>query len=60
MSFIPSHQLWEEILINNSYTFVYKCGVNRYYVNNNYSLLLKRSKYISEYIRKVNKTNFHK
>ena len=60
MSFIPNHQLWEEILINNSYTFVYKCGVNRYYVNNNYSLLLKRSKYISEYIRKVNKTNFHK
>ena len=60
MSFIPNHQLWEEILINNSYTFVYKCGVNRYYVNNNYSLLLKRSKYIGEYIRKVNKTNFHK
>ena len=60
MSFIPNHQLWEEILINNSYTFVYKCGVNRYYVNNNFSLLFKRSKYIGEYIRKVNKTNFHK
>ena len=28
MSFIPNHQLWEEILINNSYTFIYKEGVN--------------------------------
>ena len=60
MSFIPNHQLWEEILINNSYTFIYKEGVNRFYANNNFSLLFKRSKYINEYVKKVNRTKFGK
>lgn len=30
---IPSYFLWEEILKNNGYVFVYEYGVNRYYID---------------------------
>ena len=54
-SFIPNHKLWEEILINNGFTFVYSRGVNRYYVNNKYPDILERSKNIRDYFRMAHK-----
>ena len=56
LSFIPNHQLWEEILINNSYTFVFQYKVNRFYVNNDYPELLEISKKIKIYLK--NKLHF--
>ena len=52
MSFTPNHQLWEEILINNDYTFVFQHKVNRFYVNNNFPEILERGKNIRKYFRK--------
>ena len=46
---IPNHNLWEEIIIKNNYTFVYSRGVNRFYVDNNFPNLLSKAQNI-EYI----------
>ena len=56
LSFIPNHQLWEDILINNSYTFVLQYKVNRFYVNNDYPEILNISKKIKIYLK--NKLHF--
>ena len=56
LSFIPNHQLWEDILVNNSYTFVLQYKVNRFYVNNDYPELLNISKKIKIYLK--NKLHF--
>ena len=55
LSPITTYQLWEEILINNGFTFVYSRGVNRYYVNNKYPDILERSKNIITINNFVNK-----
>jgi len=59
LSSIPNHELWENILIQNNYTYVYKRGVNRFYVDNNFPELLERSKHITEYIPKIRKYRIH-
>ena len=53
LSFKPNYQLWEEILIKNGFTFVYKRGVNRYYVNKKFSDILNRANNIRDYFRKA-------
>ena len=53
LSYIPTHELWENILIQNNYMFVYKRSVNRFYVDKNYPELIERSKNISEYLSKI-------
>ena len=57
---IPTHQLWEEILINNGYTFVYERSVNRFYVNNQFPDILERAKNITDYFKILNVTNTSK
>ena len=57
---IPTHQLWEEILINNGYTFVYERSVNRLYVNNQFPDILERAKNITDYFKILNVTNTSK
>ena len=53
---IPNHQLWENILIENNYSYVYTRGVNRYYVNNNMPNLLEKAKNITRELKiKFNK-----
>ena len=52
LSYIPTYELWENILIQNNYMFVYKRSVNRFYVDKNYPELIERSKNISEYLSK--------
>ena len=56
LSFIPNHQLLEDILILNNYTFVLQYKVNRFYVNNDYPELLNISKKIKIYLK--NKLHF--
>jgi len=53
LSYIPTYELWENILIQNNYMFVYKRSVNRFYVDKNYPELIERSKNISEYLSKI-------
>ena len=53
LSFKPNYQLWEEILIKNGFTFVYERGVNRYYVNKQFSDILNRANNIRDYFRKA-------
>ena len=53
LSYIPTYELWENILIQNNYKFVYKRSVNRFYVDKNYPELIERSKNISEYLSKI-------
>ena len=53
LSYIPTYESWENILIQNNYMFVYKRSVNRFYVDKNYPELIERSKNISEYLSKI-------
>ena len=53
LSYIPTYELWENILIQNNYMFVYKRSVNRFYVDKNFPELIERSKNISEYLSKI-------
>jgi FkbM family methyltransferase len=57
---ISTHQLWEEILINNGYIFVYERSVNRIYVNNQFPDILERAKNITDYFKILNVTNTSK
>ena len=56
LTFTPNHQLWEDILILNNYTFVFQYKCNRFYVNNDYPELLNISKNINIYLK--NKLHF--
>jgi len=51
----PNYKLWEDILINNNYTYIYSFGVNRFYVDNLIPGLIKRDKYIRKYLKKYRK-----
>ena len=50
---MPNYYLWEKILLNNNYTFIYSRGVNRFYVDNLIPELLERKKNIYEYIKHI-------
>ena len=39
---IPCHELWEEILLNNDYSFAYQYKINRFYIDNREKDLRKR------------------
>lgn len=41
-SYIPCHDLWEDILLKNDYSFAYQYKVNRYYIDNRNIDLRKR------------------
>ena len=58
LSPITTYQLWEEILINNGYTYVYEKSVNRFYVNNQFPDILKRAKNITDYFKILNQRRF--
>ena len=58
LSPITTYQLWEEILINNGYTYVYEKSVNRFYVNNQFPDILNRAKNITDYFKILNQRRF--
>lgn len=39
---IPSHNLWEDILLKNDYSFAYQYKINRYYIDNRVKGLKER------------------
>ena len=41
-TFIPSHDLWEYILLKNDYSFAYQYKVNRFYIDNRINGLRER------------------
>jgi len=41
---VPCHDLWEDILLKNDYSFVYQYKVNRFYIDNRISYLRQRIK----------------
>ena len=41
-SLIPSHNLWEDILLKNDYSFAYQYKINRYYIDNRINGLRQR------------------
>lgn len=41
-TFISTHNLWEDILIKNNYSFVYQYKVNRFYIDNKIEGLLEK------------------
>ena len=46
-----NYELWEYILINNDYSYIYSQGVNRFYVDNLIPGLMKRRIYIKKYLK---------
>ena len=57
---IPTHHLWEKILIKNNYSFVYQYIVNRYYIDNKVRGLKERFNRIDKLIKKFRKNNLKK
>lgn len=55
-TFIPCHELWENILLKNDYSFAYQYAMNRFYIDNKFPYLKERfhlvEKSIKYYIRK--------
>jgi FkbM family methyltransferase len=56
----PNYELWEYILINNDYSYIYSLGVNRFYVDNLIPGLMKRRIYIEKYLKKKYLKIIHK
>ena len=50
-----TNHLWEDILINNGFTFAFQESINRFYVDNNFPKILARAQNISKFIQKVKK-----
>ena len=50
-----TNHLWEDILINNGFTFAFQESINRFYVDNNCPKILARAQNISKFIQKVKK-----
>ena len=55
-----NYELWEYILINNDYSYIYSQGVNRFYVDNLIPGLMKRRIYIEKYLKKKYLKIIHK
>jgi len=54
---IPNHQLWEEILLNNDYSFQYQYDVNRFYIDNRVKGLRERFAQVDASIKQFKKIN---
>ena len=52
---IPCHELWEEILLNNDYSFAYQYEINRFYIDNRIKYLRERFVQVDVSINKYTK-----
>jgi FkbM family methyltransferase len=57
---IPCHNLWEEILLKNDYSFAYQYRINRYYIDNRIKGLRERFFQAEKSVEKYNKLKDHK
>ena len=52
---IPCHNLWEDLLLKNNYSFAYQYDINRYYIDNNKIQLKQRFNKADEIIKNYKK-----
>jgi len=52
---IPCHDLWEDILLKNDYSFIYQYEINRYYIDNRIKSLRKRFIQAKKSVKKYKK-----
>ena len=57
---VPSHHLWEFILLNNDYSFQYQYKVNRFYIDNRVKGLRERFAQVDSSIEKFKKIKLNK
>ena len=57
---IPCHDLWEDILLKNDYSFAYQYNINRYYIDNRVQGLRKRFFEAEKTVDAYNKLTNHK
>ena len=55
MTMIPTHKEFDDILINNNYSFAYQYYSNRYYIDNRIPLLKKRIHLINDFLEHYRK-----
>ena len=51
-TYIPCHEQWEHILIENDYLFAFKNGINRYYIDKQKEHLMQRVNEISTFLER--------
>ena len=57
---IPCHELWEEILLNNDYSFAYQYKINRFYIDNRIKYLRDRFVIVDSSIKKFKQNKIKK
>ena len=57
---IPCHNLWEDILLRNDYSFAYQYRINRYYIDNRIKGLRERFFQAEKSIEAYKKLKIHK
>ena len=57
---IPCHNLWEEILLKNDYSFAYQYIINRYYIDNRIKGLRERFFLAEKSVEAYKKLRIHK
>jgi len=57
---IPCHDLWEEILLKNDYSFAYQYKINRYYIDNRIKGLRERFFQAEKSVEVYKKLKIHK
>ena len=57
---IPCHNLWEDILLRNDYSFAYQYRINRYYIDNRIKGLRERFFQAEKSVNSYKKLKRHK
>jgi len=57
---IPCHNLWENILLKNNYSFAYQYSINRFYIDNRINGLRERFLQVKTIVEAYNKSKIHK
>ena len=53
----PSHDLWEFILFEHDYSFIYQYKINRFYIDNRIPNLRERFKNTNKFIKNYKQNN---
>jgi len=57
---IPCHNLWEDILLKNDYSFAYQYRINRYYIDNRIKGLRERFFQVEKIVEEYKKSKIRK
>ena len=56
----PSYPLWEYILLENDYSFIYEYNINRFYIDNKKPELKNKFTFVNNYIKLYNENKIKK